>query len=205
MGALEKYISEWEDTDQTFITRTLQKQHDKLGGIFHRFIEEQTRSIEDMKVTAKKRQGVLLMFKIFPVRHGNYPSNIQGFVERIEAQFNAGYFESTLDVRDTVNDGYASISKTMFDSLQAIAKDTSSHQNSGTKDDEDKELLNSHISMVENMHYYRETVDAGSNPILIKYKIQAQNLLSEHLGLYIKAVIRRPLGKLLVLSWKESI
>jgi len=119
-------------------------------------------------------------------------------VERIEAQFKADYMDSTLDVRDTVNEAYGSISKTMFDSLQAIARDTSSHHNSGTKDDEDKELLNSHISMVENMHYYRETVDSTSNPILTKYKTQAQNLLSEHLGLYTKAVIRRPLGKLLV-------
>lgn len=67
MGVLEKYIVEWEDTDQTFIVRTLNKQHDKLAGLFHRFVEEQVRAIEDMKVTAKKRQGVLLMFKIFPV------------------------------------------------------------------------------------------------------------------------------------------
>jgi len=68
LGALEKHILDWEDTDQSFIVRTLNKQHDKLGGLFHRFVEEQVRAIEDMKVTAKKRQGVLLMFKIFPVQ-----------------------------------------------------------------------------------------------------------------------------------------
>ena len=67
LSALEKHINAFEDTDQAFITRTLQKQHDKLGGMFHRFIEDQVRAIEDMKVTAKKRQGVLLMFKMFPV------------------------------------------------------------------------------------------------------------------------------------------
>jgi hypothetical protein len=67
LGILEKHISEWESTDQKFLVKTLNKQHDKLGGLFHRFIEEQTRAIEDMKVTAKKRQGVLLMFKLFPV------------------------------------------------------------------------------------------------------------------------------------------
>lgn len=67
LGALEKQVINWEDTDQAFIVRTLNKQHDKLGGLFHRFLEEQVRAIEDMKVTAKKRQGVLLMFKIFPV------------------------------------------------------------------------------------------------------------------------------------------
>ena len=67
LGVLEKYIGEWENSDQTFLVKTLNKQHDKLGGLFHRFVEEQVRAIEDMKVTAKKRQGVLLMFKIFPV------------------------------------------------------------------------------------------------------------------------------------------
>jgi hypothetical protein len=68
LGVLEKYVLEWEETDQSFIVRTLNKQHDKLGGLFHRFVEEQVRAIEDMKVTAKKRQGILLMFKIFPVQ-----------------------------------------------------------------------------------------------------------------------------------------
>lgn len=67
LGVLERYINEWEDSDQTFVLKTLNKQHDKLAGLFHRFVEEQVRAIEDMKVTAKKRQGVLLMFKIFPV------------------------------------------------------------------------------------------------------------------------------------------
>ena len=68
LGALESQINEWEDSDQAFILTTLNTQHDKLAGVFHRFVEEQVRAIEDMKVTAKKRQGVLLMFKIFPVR-----------------------------------------------------------------------------------------------------------------------------------------
>jgi exocyst complex component 1 len=67
MGILEKHVHKWEDTDQGFIVRTLNKQHDKLGGLFHRFVEEQVHAIEDMKVTAKKRQGILVMFKIFPV------------------------------------------------------------------------------------------------------------------------------------------
>ncbi len=67
LGVLEKHILEWEDTDQMYLVKTLNKQHDKLAGAFYQFIEEQVRSIEDMKITAKKRQGILLMFKIFPV------------------------------------------------------------------------------------------------------------------------------------------
>jgi len=104
----------------------------------------------------------------------------------------------TLDVRETVNEAYEKISKTMFDSLQVIAKDSSSHQASGSKDDDDKEQLNSHISMIENMHYYRETVDDRGNKMLLSYKTKAQGLYAEHLALYLNLVIRRPLGRLLV-------
>jgi exocyst complex component 1 len=87
----------------------------------------------------------------------------------------------------------------MFDSLLAIAKDTAFHQpTSNSKDDDDKELLNSHVSVIENMHYYRQTVDDYGNSALMNCKAKAQALYLEHLGLYIKQVIRRPLGRLLV-------
>jgi exocyst complex component 1 len=119
-------------------------------------------------------------------------------VERIETQFESSVLNSELDIRETVNEAYESIAKTMFDSLQAIARDTTSHQTSNTKDDDEKEQLDSHISMIENMHYYRETVDDRGIPVLINFKTKAQTLFVEHLGMYLRAVIRRPLGRLLV-------
>ena len=120
-------------------------------------------------------------------------------METVEVQFESPILTPTLDVRETVNEAYGKIIKTMFDSLQAIAKDSSSHQASGSKDDDDKEQLNSHISMIENMHYYRETVEDRGNQMLITYKSKAQGLYAEHLALYLNLVIRRPLGRLLVL------
>jgi exocyst complex component 1 len=117
-------------------------------------------------------------------------------VERIEVQFET-IKDSRLDVRDTVNEAYQAINKAMFDSLQAIAKDNNNHPHSGTKDEDDKEQLNSHISMIENMHYYRASVTT-TNPVLNTYKEKAEQLFSEHLALYTKAIIRRPLGKLIV-------
>jgi exocyst complex component 1 len=119
-------------------------------------------------------------------------------VEAVEAQFQSSFMSSGLDVRETVNETYEKVSKAMFDSLQAIAKDTTSHQPSGSKDDDDKEQLNSHISMIENMHYYRETVEDRGLLVLVNFKSKAEALYAEHLGTYIKAVIRRPLGRLLV-------
>jgi len=88
----------------------------------------------------------------------------------------------------------------MFDSLQAIARDTSSQQQAGSKDDDDKEQLNSHISMIENMHYYRECVESHGLLVLNDSKAKAGLLFEEHLASYLKAVVRRPLGKLLVTS-----
>jgi hypothetical protein len=119
-------------------------------------------------------------------------------VERVEVQFESPLLTSGVDIRETVNEAYEKISKTMFESLQAIARDTTSHQASGSKDDDDKEQLNSYISIIENMHYYCETVDDRGNTTLINSKSKARALFDEHLGLYVKLVIRRPLGRLLV-------
>jgi exocyst complex component 1 len=119
-------------------------------------------------------------------------------VEKVELQFESPLLGDGLEVREKVNEAYEKISKSMFDSLQAIAKDTTSHHASGSKDDDDKEQLNSHISMIENMHYYREMVADRGNSMLVKYKTNAQSLFDEHLGMYLKIVIRRPLGRLLV-------
>lgn len=96
-----------------------------------------------------------------------------------------------------VNEGYAKINKAMFESLQAIAKD-SPNAASQSVDPEDKEQLNYHIMMIENMHHYLEEVDTKNNGILEGFKKTAQEEFKEHLGLYIGAVIRRPLAKLLV-------
>jgi exocyst complex component 1 len=120
-------------------------------------------------------------------------------VDKVELQFESPLLGDGLDVREKVNEAYEKISKSMFDSLQAIAKDTTSHHASGNKDDDDKEQLNSHISMIENMHYYRETVADRGNSMLVKFKANAQSLFDEHLGMYLKIIIRRPLGRLLVI------
>lgn len=109
---------------------------------------------------------------------------------------NNGNGKGDLDVREMVNEGYKNINKTMFDSLQAIAKE--SPQFGGQVDPEDKEQLNYHIMMIENMHHYLEEVDTKGNGILEDFRKKAEEEYKEHMGLYINAVIRRPLAKLLV-------
>jgi len=104
-----------------------------------------------------------------------------------------------LEIRRMVNDGYQRINKAMFESLKVIAKESPTVMASqGQGDPEDKEALNYHILLIENMNHYMEEVDTRHVPVLDHWKGKAQDEYNEHMGLYVDAVIRRPLGKLLV-------
>lgn len=101
-----------------------------------------------------------------------------------------------LDIRQTVNQAYARIIKTMFESLKVIARENPTAQTAGA-DPEDKEALNYQILLIENMNHYLEEVDTRSNPVLEEWRENATQEMDEHMSLYLAAVIRRPLGKLL--------
>jgi hypothetical protein len=105
--------------------------------------------------------------------------------------------DDELDIRDMVNEGYERINKAMFESLHAIAKEGPAVA-SQSVDPEDKEQLNYHIMMIENMHHYLEEVYTRGNSVLEVFKKRAERDFAEHVELYVGAVIRRPLGKLLV-------
>ena len=110
--------------------------------------------------------------------------------------------ENQLEIRKMVDDAYQKINKAMFESLKVIAKESPAVMASqGQGDPEDKEALNYHILLIENMNHYIEEVDARSDGILLVWKTKAEEEMREHMDLYVDAVIRRPLGKLLVCSW----
>ncbi|KAI5777491.1 exocyst complex component Sec3-domain-containing protein [Geopyxis carbonaria] len=186
MYALEQKIANLDETNQEFMAQTLRKLHERLAGLFARFLDDQVRAIEDTKVKIKKRKGVIGFMRVFPT-----------FTAKIEEQIPYGTTSSDeLDVRDMVNEGYQKINRAMFESLQAIAKESPAVA-SQSVDPEDKEQLNYHIMMIENMHHYLEDVDAKGNDILEGFKTKASAEYKEHMELYIGAVIRRPVGKLL--------
>ncbi|KAI9807021.1 MAG: hypothetical protein M1825_005738 [Sarcosagium campestre] len=222
--ALERQMAELYESNQEFLMKTLQKVHDRLTALFSRFLDEQVRAIEDTKVKIKRRKGVIGFMKTFP----HFASSLEAMLPDPHAD---------LEVRGMVNDAYARINKAMFESLQAIAKETpavtaqaaASAAGSGAAgaaggvgmvavgDPEDKEALNYHILLIENMNHYVEEVsstssvtttavhsDSGSgmgltttNAVLDEWRAQAETEMAEHLGLYLGAVMRRPLGKLL--------
>ena len=189
--SLESKLSELEESNQEYITTTIGRIHDRLVTIFNRFIDEQIRGIEDTKVKIKKRKGVITFMKIFP----NFTTALENMIPPTPTV-------NTLPFRTLLNDAYQKLNKAMFESLKFIAKESPSaainaQAQSSSGDLEDKEALNYHILLIENMNHYIEEVIVRSNPVLEDWKSKATAEMSEHMELYISSVIRRPLGKLL--------
>lgn len=187
--ALESQLAEIEETNQEFLTQALTKVHDRTNTQFTRFVEEQIRGIEDTKVKIKKRKGVIAFMKSFP----NFSTTLENMLPPTRSL-------EHLAIRATVNDAYQQINKAMFESLKFIAKESptaTQAQASNVGDPEDKEALNYHILLIENMNHYLEEVAVRNNPVLQDWNFRARAEMGEHMDLYLAAVMRRPLGKLL--------
>ncbi len=173
-------------SNQDFLNNVLQKLHSNLEGRFRKFVDEQIRAIEETKVKIKKRKGVISFVRLFP----QFSTTVENMLADVDA---------SLNVRRTVDHEYDRILKTMFDSLKVIARENPavSVAAAGSADPEDKEALNFHILLIENMNHYLEEVE---NPkgieVLDEWKENAAAELSEHMELYLNAVMRRPLGRL---------
>lgn len=182
IAAIERKLVSFEESNQEYLARTLQKLHVKLIGLFQKLLTEQIRAIEDTKVKIKKRKGVIAFIRIFP-----------SFSLTLETMLSTSH---DLDIRQTVNEAYVRINRAMFESLKVIARENPGAQVAGS-DPEDKEALNYQVLLIENMYHYLEEVDTRANSVLDDWKQNAAQEMNEHMGLYLGAVIRRPLGKLL--------
>ncbi|KAK5281391.1 hypothetical protein LTR40_004926 [Exophiala xenobiotica] len=191
--SLEQCLAKYEETNQEFITRAVKTLHDRLTGVFHRFIEEQVKAIEETKVKVKKRKGLISFMRVFP----EFTAAVEEMIPREFAH------QESLDVRFTVNDAYIRLLKAMWESLNFIAKDNPAsatrgvHSTAATTggDPEDKEALNYHILLIENMNYFIEEVKTHHNVVLEEWTERASRDQISHMNQYTDAVIRRPLGK----------
>lgn len=183
IAALESKLSEFEETNQEYLTQTLSKVHDRLITVFNRFVDEQIHGIEDTKVKIKKRKGVIAFMKTFP----NFSLAIEAMLPPL----------TQLPIRNLVDEAYRKLNTAMFESLKFIAKESPTAAQAGAGDPEDKEALNYHILLIENMNHYIEEVYAKDNSVLEEWKDTAKLEMKEHMDLYLQAVLRRPLGKLL--------
>ncbi|KJZ74575.1 hypothetical protein HIM_05925 [Hirsutella minnesotensis 3608] len=185
LAVLEHKLSGMGHSNQDFGNTVLQKLQSLLEGRFRKFVDEQIRAIEETKVKINKRKGVISFIRVFPA----FAGAIEGMVAGLDAN---------LGLRRTIDREYDRILKSMFDSLMVIAREHPGvGLSNGTADPEDKEALNFHILLIENMNHFLEETDTRGLELLEEWKEQANTEYHEHMGLYISAVMRRPLGKLL--------
>ena len=181
-------MADLDDTNQEFIIHSLQKLHTRLMGLFNRFVDDQIRGVEDTKVKINKRKGVISFMRVFP----HFSTAVENMLAQPSGEF--------CDIRISVNDAYERINRAMWESLKFIAKEAPGQPpgvSAGAGDPEDKEILNYHILLIENMNHYVEEVDVHNLPVLQRWVDKAHQDFAEHMKLYLDAVIHRPLGKLL--------
>lgn len=191
--SLEQCLNKFEETNQEFISRTVRTLHERLTGLFHKFVDEQVKAIEETKVKVKKRKGLISFMRVFP--------EFAAVVEDMLPAESPGHHD-TMEVRFIVNDAYTKLLKAMWESLNFIAKDhpassaAAAHSNGPSGGDpEDKEALNYHILLIENMNFFVEEVKTNHNVVLEEWSEKATHDQMMHLAQYTDAVIRRPLGK----------
>ncbi|CAP66887.1 uncharacterized protein PODANS_4_6220, partial [Podospora anserina S mat+] len=195
LATLERKMAEMSQSNQDFLNNLLQKLHGNLEAKFKKFVDDQIRAIEETKVKIKKRKGVIHFIRIFP----QFSTAVENMLANVDPN---------LGVRRMVDREYDRILKSMFDSLKVIARENPAMGGGGaaataaaianSADPEDKEALNFHILLIENMNHYLEEVENSRGlEVLDDWKEQANQELQEHMGLYLNAVMRRPLGKLL--------
>ncbi|KAI0129565.1 exocyst complex component Sec3-domain-containing protein [Xylariales sp. AK1849] len=184
LAVMERKHSEMAQSNQDFLNNILQKIHGNLESRFTKFVDEQIRAIEDTKVKIKKRKGVISFMRVFP----QFSSAIENMMATAEASSSA---------RRSIDREYDRIIKSMFESLKVIARENPATLTNSGADPEDKEALNFHILLIENMNHFLEEVDTHGLEILEDWKEAANSEMTEHMTLYLSAVMRRPLGKLL--------
>ena len=205
MASLTRHSFYLQESSQEFLIQLLDTLKSRLMTMFSKFVDEQVRAIEDTKVKIKKRKGVIGFMKTFP-HFAMAVENTFAAINREEYDNNAACM---YDTRVKLDEAYDRINRAMFDSLKVIAKEgpdgtAAAHGQGGktTSDDpEDKEALNHHVLIIENMnHYIAEVDDSGRPSALKEWKGRAEVERAEAMESYVGQVVRRPLGKLLVSS-----
>lgn len=184
LATLDRGIIQAEQVSCESLHKVLAKLHLRLASKLERFVQEQIKAIEQVKLTVKKRKGVVGFIRVFPL-----------FVDRVEAQLGGA---EGLNIRQVVDGYYAQICGSMFDALQTISRSDVNVVGG----DEDKGQLNHFVILIENMFYFitevrkRFSLDSsfGSLSGLIK---RAEGIYTDSLTSYTQFVLRRPLGRII--------
>ncbi|KAJ1648297.1 hypothetical protein LPJ64_000453 [Coemansia asiatica] len=189
--AVSKALDLCQGTDQGFLINLLERCSEKLESVFQRYISEQARAIEATKFVTKKRVGVLPFARIFP----KFIAHVEGLVGE------TGYSART--IADTA---YSRISRLIFDTLESLLREAERNAQKNVDDkDAQKEQLNTHVLLLENMFVMIAGLQAYKAhgcrqyfvPILDTYLDHAQIVQRKVTRAYIKDVLSRPMGRLI--------
>jgi len=167
MVRLENLLREYKNTDQNYIYSIVEAAFKHLVVVFDSYMERQFKAIDEFKNLRKKPQGILPIINIFP-----------NFIDCLEYNLENNDNETSGIVTIT----YERTSKKIFECIDALTKDV---LNDGEKYDE-KDKLNVHILIIENMHYF--SIELGDREIktLRSYILEAKNRYNYHLNVYKK-------------------
>ncbi|KAI5474704.1 Exocyst complex, component Exoc1 [Pseudohyphozyma bogoriensis] len=169
LAALDKAMLEAAKERNDFLNRLLQKQYQKSLAVLESSCKDQIKNIEQTKLTLKKRKGVVPFVRVFPL-----------FVHRVEDQLKGA---DKLNIRALVDENYERVVTTIYDSLQQMAKmDGEGHGVAA----EDKDQLNYHVIIIENMHHIITVFSKQNVPALASFVSQAREKYTQNLELYIK-------------------
>ncbi|KAG0212407.1 hypothetical protein BGX28_006376 [Mortierella sp. GBA30] len=171
--SVERTQKDLAESDQVHLITMLTQLHTKLVGMFEKYLEEQLKFIEEARQKTK-RKGVLPFMRIFP-----------RFAQRMEALLEGN--EDT-EARKLITSAYDKIVRMMFESTEAVAKET--------VDFDDKEQ-GSHVVNIENMHHFYSELRQRKITNLENYMKYAKGSYESHLDIYVRGVVRRSLLKLL--------
>ncbi|KAJ1959153.1 hypothetical protein GGI12_004484 [Dipsacomyces acuminosporus] len=189
--AVSKALDLCKNSDQGFLLNILERCNEKLENIFQTYITEQARVIEATKLVTKKRIGALPFARIFPK-----------FIAHIESLVgNSGY-----GARAIADSAYSRISRLIFDTLESLLREAERNAQQHLDDkDAQKEQLNTHVLLIENMFvlisglqaYRSKGCSSYFTPTLDTYLDHAQIVQRKVMRGYIKDVLKRPMGKLI--------
>ncbi|KAI8612283.1 exocyst complex component Sec3-domain-containing protein [Chytriomyces sp. MP71] len=181
MNPLEERMKAFAPTAYQNFSLQMELLMSKITLNFERYVDEQIKAIEETKITYRKRNGILPCIRTFPK-----------FVDHMEKLVDGSQGQS----RASVTNAYSRIVKSIFETLETLAKD---HNESAkdSKNVDDKESLNMHILNIENMHHFHAEIRARKIQGLEQFVKASKAVYDQNIEVYIKIVIRKPLGKLL--------
>lgn len=182
IAKIEIKLETLQSKDQEFLVDSLNKLHSRLTQRWTAVIDGQVRSILGSHVT-KKRHGFLSIV-----------SRFTHFVLVVEqALRDVGMDTDNLRVRKLVDSSHEQLYRAFLQIFQTSSTDTSAD----AAGQEDKEMLNHHVTMISNLNGIITQLETVGSFSIQNILLQAKKQYRTDLEAYINDVLHRPIGRII--------